>query len=275
MTKKITLFLSLFLLIHSQLFSQAAAPTPTPDPAKESEEDKKHNDSAGRLSKEKDGNVMFTADWRNAELKDFLKGMSAIVKKNILVDDSVKGRKITIISQKKVNVKDAYSFMKSVLESQGFGLVEENDIIKVVRTKDALAKSGIVRIGREPISEEELKSNKIITQVVPIYQANAGELEPLLKRVTSPDTDIIVYRLTNTLVLSGSSSDISKLLKLIERLDQRNDGPGAIASAGDIHIYTLEYNEAEKLAAVLTKLDNPVVEMKVVDPAKPATTYKG
>ena len=275
MTKKITLFLSLFLLIHSQLFSQAAAPTPTPDPAKESEEDKKHNDSAGRLSKEKDGNVMFTADWRNAELKDFLKGMSAIVKKNILVDDSVKGRKITIISQKKVNVKDAYSFMKSVLESQGFGLVEENDIIKVVRTKDALAKSGIVRIGREPISDEELKSNKIITQVVPIYQANAGELEPLLKRVTSPDTDIIVYRLTNTLVLSGSSSDISKLLKLIERLDQRNDGPGAIASAGDIHIYTLEYNEAEKLAAVLTKLDNPVVEMKVVDPAKPATTTKG
>jgi general secretion pathway protein D len=76
-------------------------------------------------------------------------------------------------------------------------------------------------------------------------------------------------------VLSGSSSDISKLLKLIERLDQRNDGPGAIASAGDIHIYTLEYNEAEKLAAVLTKLDNPVVEMKVVDPSKTCYYYKG
>ena len=46
--------------------------TPT-DTAKESDEDKKHNDNAGKLTKEKDGNVMFTADWRNAELKDFLK----------------------------------------------------------------------------------------------------------------------------------------------------------------------------------------------------------
>ena len=153
--KQITLFLSLFLFLsNSFLFSQA-----TEAPAKETDEDKKHNDNAGKVS-----NGKFTADWRNAELKDFLKGMSGIVKKNILVDDSVKGRKITIISQKKVEVKDAFSFMKSVLESQGFGLVEERDIIKVVRIKDALAKSSIVRIGRDPISEDELKSNKIITQ---------------------------------------------------------------------------------------------------------------
>ena len=143
--------------------------------------------------------------------------------------------------------------MKSVLESQGFGLVEENDIIKVVRTKDALAKSGIVRIGREPISEDELKSNKIITPSCSYLPGKCRWVGATLKRVTSPDTDIIVYRLTNTLVLSGSSSDISKLLKLIERLDQRNDGPGAVVS-GDIHIYTLEYNEAEKLAAVLTQI---------------------
>ncbi len=268
--------LILIFLIHQNLFGQAATPPPAPgEPAKETDQEKIQNENALKQYKEKDGRATFTADWRNAELKDFLKGMSAIVKKNILVDETIKGKKITILSQKRIDVKDAFPFMKSVLDSQGFGLVEENDIIKVVRSKDAMAKSNIVRIGREPLDEVEIKSNKIITQIIPIYQTSAAELEPLLKRVTSPETDVIVYRTTNTLVLSGSSADISKLLKMIEKLDQKVEGPGAIASAGDIHIYTLEYNEAEKLAGVLTKLDIPVVENKVIDPAKPQTTQKG
>lgn len=199
----------------------------------------------------------FTADWRDTELKDFLMGMSAIIKRNILIDDSVKGKKITIISQKRVKIEDAYGFMKSVLETQGFGLIEENDLIKVVKIKDALAKSPIVRIGKDPVSESDVALNKTITQIVPLEFSNAVELEPILKRVTSPDTDIIIPKNQNTLIFSGSTSDINKLLKLVDNLDVRADGPGSISSAGDIHIYTLEYNEAEKLAAILVKLDMP------------------
>ncbi|WP_423241739.1 type II secretion system secretin GspD [Leptospira kobayashii] len=201
--------------------------------------------------------VSFTADWRDTELKDFLMGMSAIIKRNILIDDSVKGKKVTIISQKRVKVDDAYGFMKSVLESQGFGLIEENDLIKVVKIKDALAKSQIVRIGKDPIPESEIGLNKTITQIVPLEFSNALELEPILKRVTSVDTDIIIPKNQNTLIFSGSTADINKLLKLVDNLDVRIEGPGAISSAGDIHIYTLEYNEAEKLAAILVKLDMP------------------
>lgn len=259
---KIFCFFLLVIFFQLSLFTQDAPP------AKE-DEDARHNKNAGKVTYYKGGKATFTADWRNAELKDFLKGMSAIVKKNILVDDSIKGRKITIISQKQVDVKDAYAFMKSILESQGFGIVEENDLIKVVKIKDALAKSPIIRVGRDYVTDDELKDNKTITQVIPLYHANANELEGLLKRMTSQDTDIIVYKNSNTILINGSASDINKLLKLIERLDVRTEGPGAVVSSGDIHIYTLEHNEAEKLANVLTRLDVPVVESRVQDPNKP------
>jgi len=269
--KIISFFITLSLFIGSSHLKTQDSDQQT----KETQEDEKNNKQAGKVNVGKDGKAYFTADWRNTGLKDFLKGMSAIVKKNILVDESIKGRKITIISQKKVEVKDAFSFLKSVLEAQGFGLVEENDLIKVVKLKDALAKTNIVRVGRDPIPEEDLKQNKTITQIVPIYQSSAQDLEPLLKRVTSQDTDIIVYRNSNTLVISGSSSDVNKLVKMIEKLDQKFEGPGAVSSAGDIHIYTLEHNEAEKLTAVLTKLDVPVVDSKIVDPNKPQQSQKG
>ncbi len=275
MKKTIRIFLVSSIFFGILIFDILSQNPPSPEDPNSIKEldDSKTNPNAGKLVKSKDGSMSFTADWRNTEIKDFLKGMSAIIKKNILVDDSIKGKKITIISQKKVNVKDAYSFMKSVLEVQGFALIEENDLIKVVKIKDALAKSPTVRVGREPIPSDESYSNKTITQIVPILNTNAAELEPLLKRVTSPDTDVIVYRTSNTVVLSGSSSDINKLLKLIVKIDQKTEGPGLSVTAGDIHIYTLEYNEAEKLSSVLVKLDNPIVETpQIIDPTKPPGT---
>ncbi|AXR61511.1 type II secretion system secretin GspD [Leptospira mayottensis] len=212
----------------------------------------------------------FYANWRDTELNDFLKGMSAILKKNILLDESLKGKKITIISQKEIPIKNAFIFMKSVLESLGFGVVEEPDLISIVKIKDALARSPVVRVGKELIPETEVGDYRTITQIIPIENTKPEELEPILKRLTSPNTDVIVYRNTNTIVLSGSAADINKLLVLINELDLKLEeaSPGAIASAGDVHIYTLEHSEAEKIAATLVKLDNPVVQSEELSPEK-------
>lgn len=228
---------------------------------KEKASSKTEEDShkGGKIVKTKRGRE-FTADWRNTELNDFLKGMSAIIKKNILIDESLKGQKITIISQQTVPVKEAYSFMRSILETKGFGVIEEGNLIKIVKLKDALAKSPIVRIGREPIPKEQINKSNVITQLVPIYKSDLNELDALLKKVTSADTNIMAYKNSNYLVLSGTAYDINKLLYMIEKLDKGVEGPGATVSAGDTHIYTLEYNEAEEMAKVLTKLEMPDVE---------------
>jgi len=224
------------------------------------EKDQKSTESKSEVQSKKSGKT-FTADWRDTEIKDFLMGMSAIIRRNILIDESLRGRKITIISQQRVPVEDAYEFMKSVLEAQGFGVIEENNIIKVVKIKDALAKAPIVRVGKELIPPTSDIDTKTITQIVPLEHVQGTELEPILKRVTSSDTDVIIARNSKTIILSGTVGDINKLLKLIDNLDQpqTTTEPGAVSSSGDIHIYTLEYNEAEKIASVLVKLDMPEI----------------
>ncbi|EJP04107.1 type II secretion system secretin GspD [Leptospira interrogans] len=223
---------------------------------------KKTSAKTKSVTQEEPSEKTFYANWRDTELNDFLKGMSAILKKNILLDESLKGKKITIISQKEIPIKNGFIFMKSVLESLGFGVVEEPDLISIVKIKDALARSPIVRVGKELIPEEEVGDYRTITQVIPIENVKPEELEPILKRLTSPNTDVIVYRNTNTIVLSGSAADINKLLVLVSEFDVKIEEatPGSISSAGDIHIYTLEYSEAEKIAATLVKLDNPVIQ---------------
>ena len=204
-------------------------------------------------------NRTFTANWRNAEIEDFLKGMSAIVNKNILLDDALKGRRITIISRKEIPVKNAYKFMRSVLETLGFGLVETKNLIKVVRLKDALIKAPIVRVGKELVSESALNKNQIITQILNIEHAKAQELEAILRRLTTPETDIIVYRNTNSILLSGTAENVNKLLRVVKQLDvpEEEQEEKKVISAGNVHIYTLEYSESDNMAKVLSQINVP------------------
>jgi general secretion pathway protein D len=282
MQKKLTRFynwkkiISIALLLFCyNLFSQEAEDSPPadskPEPTRTAPR-RNQRQAVPPVNQPKKAQT-FTADWRDTDIKDFLMGMSAIIKKNILIDESLKGKKITIISQQRIRVEDAYGFMKSVLEAQGFGVIEENDLIKVVKLKDALAKAPIVRVGKDLIPESDTFDAKIVTQIVPLDHIPGSDLEPILKRVTSQDTDVIITRNSNTLILSGSSADINKLLKLIDNLDSPipSTGPGAVSSSGDIHIYTLEYNEAEKLAAILVKLDMP----EVVEPTNEGSEKTG
>ncbi|MCB1157466.1 MAG: type II secretion system protein GspD, partial [Leptospiraceae bacterium] len=255
--RRIRLFL-FFLLIFVGVIGDIAS-EPKDDKKKVSERTQRRKASAGKVSR-RGGQSVFTADWRDTELKDFLKGMGAIVGKNILIDEAMKGKKITILSQEPIPVKDSFSFLKSVLETQGYGIIEEDNLIKVVKLKEALHRSSVVRFGRDLIPPSSAGRDLTVTQIIPIYDATATDLEPILKRVTSPDTDVIVYKDSNTIVLSGISGDINKLLQLINKLDRKTDGPGAVSSAGGVHIYTLEYNQADKLEKVLVKLDMPTIE---------------
>lgn len=47
----------------------------------------------------------FYANWRDTELNDFLKGMSAILKKNILLDESLKVKRLRSFLKKKSRLK--------------------------------------------------------------------------------------------------------------------------------------------------------------------------
>ena len=206
----------------------------------------------------------FIANWRNAEIDDFLKGMSAILNKNILLDDGLKGRRITIISRKEIPVKNAYKFMRSVLETLGFGLIETKNLIKIVRLKDALVKAPLVRVGNEEIPSSILNKNQVITQIVNLEHAKARELQSILKRLTTPETDIITYKNTNSILLSGTAENINKLILVIKQLDvpEKKKEEKKFISSGNVHIYTLAYTQADKMMKVLSQINVPSEEDK-------------
>jgi general secretion pathway protein D len=228
----------------------------TTEKAKKKETEKK------KEKKKKKYDPRIAIDFRDKPIGDFLKAMTRVLDRNILVDEAIKG-KITIISNRGVPKSKIFSFFKSVLESRGYAVIEEKQLIKIVPIKDAVAKGGKkVRVGRDFIPDEKISLDRIYTQVVPVYFAEAPQISTLLKSISTKTTSVLVYSATNTIVLTGSGPEINTLLKIVKELDKEvlcaEDDPECVEEAkGNVHIYRVLHHKAEKLASVLIKLENP------------------
>jgi len=228
-------------------------------PAKESKEKKK--------GKKKEDSGTFRPDFRDQEIQDILKIFSKIIGKNIIADEKVKG-KITVISPYKIPRSLAYPYLYSMLSIKGFGIVEENEnLIRVVAVKDALAGSHLIYIGRDEIKDNENKSDLPVTQIVPVYGSKPSRLSAILKRLTSANTDLIDYDDIGMLIISGSTYEVNRLIKVTNLIDFKpeagpcpKENPNCEVSTPDrnVHVYRLENMQAENVEATLKKIQLPI-----------------
>jgi len=218
--------------------------------------------------KEKDAPGTFQPDFRDQEIQDILKLFSKIIGKNIIADEKVKG-KITVISPYKIPKSLAYPYLYSMLAIKGFGIIEENEnLIRVVAMKDALAGSPLIFLGRDEIKEATLKSDLPVTQILPVFGGKPSRLSAILKRLTSANTDLIDFDDINMLIISGSQFEVNRLIRVANLVDLK---PAALETCDkektpncdeptirDVHVYRLENMLAENVEATLKKVQIPI-----------------
>ncbi len=214
----------------------------------------------------------FTLNFRDVEISEFLNVMGQLINKNIVVDEKVRG-KITISSAKKIPVDQAYDIMKSILEVKGFAVVETENLIKVLPIQQVIKKNvEIISDGEKAISPDE---DKTITYLLQIEFAEGNEIANVLRSLKSQFVDIVAYPPLNTLILSGTSSEISGLIKVARALDKKVEALAEeVAGRGNIHVIHLENSDAEQLAGVLARVpfsEQAKIETVPVTPQQPQT----
>jgi len=155
-----------------------------------------------------------TIDFDDVDIRVFIKFISELTGSNFVIDKRVKG-KVTIISPKKISVKEAYKVFESVLEVHGFSVVPTGDIIKIVPSKDARTKNIETRLKMEAIDPED----KVVTQIISLNYANPNELKKVLAPLISKSSVILSYPPTGTLIVTDLLSNIKRLLRIIGALD--------------------------------------------------------
>ncbi len=155
-----------------------------------------------------------TIDFNDVDIRVFIKFISELTGRNFVIDKGVKG-KVTIISPKKISIREAYKVFESVMEVHGYSTVPSGDITKILPSRDARTRNIETRLKREAIISED----KIITQIISLNYAGPDKLKKVLAPLISKSSVILSYPPTGMLIVTDLLSNIKRLLKIVSALD--------------------------------------------------------
>lgn len=165
-----------------------------------------------------------TLNFVNADIEGVVKAVGEITGKNFLLDPRVKGT-VNIISAKPIARSMVYDVFLSALRLQGFTVIESRGISKIVPESEAKLNSSPT-IG--PDDKARPAGDQIRTQVFTLKYESAVQMVPILRPLISPNNTITAYPNNNTLVVTDYASNLQRIDKIIESIDQPSGNDGIV-----------------------------------------------
>jgi len=187
------------------------------------------------------------------ELELFINYVAKKLNKRILYDNSVKGRKIFLVSPSAVSDDDLYKIFLSIIEYNGYILettgTNGSEVIKIKRSTQ-----GPWTQTRTIYTEEELESIKgqdhFISMVMKLTYISAREVQTILRalRIVNPQGgNLAGIEGSNTILITDFAPNVKRIYDVIKLMDQQ--GPES-----DFKIIRLKNAIAEEVVEKLTEL---------------------
>ena len=148
-------------------------------------------------------------NFKDLEIKDFIKVTSKIINKNILMTTKIKG-KIDFISNKPVYKEDLLNLLIYVLESKGYTIVDNNGILRVIRLTDVSKYNAPVYNNKKDIKEYQM-----VTEVFNIEHTNVDYVSSKIRHLISKSAKLVTDKESNAIVLTDFVSNINTVKKVI------------------------------------------------------------
>lgn len=199
-------------------------------------------DGAG-LAEAEEELVSFNFD--NADIRLIIQLVGELTQTNFVYDEAQVSGSVTVSCPKKIAVGDTYRALESILEVKGLAMVASGELVKIVTRADAKLKSVDIRVGKG--LEGVTRDDRIFTQVVRLEHADVQEVWKIIGPLVPKEGSVVISSQTNTIVITDTSSNIYRLLKIIQEMDKE-----APASQKRIYVYSLQNADPEELAKVLS-----------------------
>ncbi len=181
-----------------------------------------------------------TLNFVNADIEGVARAMSAILKRQFLVDPRVRGS-ITLYSEEPLSPGEAYLNFLAALRGLGFTVVEVGGLLKIVPEADAKLQAGTVQIGNA-----QRRGDQVLTQIFRLNHENANNLVPVLRPLISPNNTINANPGNNTLVITDYADNLQRIGQIIAAMD--------VPASGDVEVIQLRYAVAADIAPLIQRL---------------------
>jgi len=177
-----------------------------------------------------------TLNLKNAELLTFIETVSQATGKNFIIDPQVQG-KVNVISSTEIDNEELYHLFLSVLRVHGYIAVEGDDFTKILPQSNLKENSSFI---------SSTSNDIIVTTTIAIANVPANQLVPVLRPIISQYGLLAAYTPSNSIVVTDTQANISRLNKVITELDKEIDD--------DYEVIALKNSSAEEIAQVIKSL---------------------
>lgn len=192
-------------------------------------------------------------NFKDLEINEFVKMVSKISDKNILLSSIIPG-KVNFISVQPIDKKQVYDLLISVLKNKGYTLIDsKSGYLEIVRSSDAMKES--------PPFKGESELNQIQTDIIGIHNLSATEMLAQVNFLLGKYGKIAVSNEANSLVITDYPQNLASIRGLIKRLDSQKKM--------DIEFFTLQYSKVisilPKIISITESLYNQKISSQKVD----------
>ncbi|MGO9945643.1 MAG: type II secretion system secretin GspD [Steroidobacteraceae bacterium] len=160
-----------------------------------------------------------TPNYKDADLSQIIQAVSEVTGKNFIIDPRVNA-KVTMLSATPMSPAAFYEAFLAVLQVYGYVAVPAGKVIKIVPNTDARQLPSI-----DLPNDVSSTSDEIVTQIITLKNINAGALVPILRPLVPPYGHLAAYPAGNILIISDRASNVSRLVRIIQRMDDSGDEP--------------------------------------------------
>lgn len=188
-------------------------------------------------------NKIQNLDFQDAEIGDVVRTISQLTGKNFILDPAVKGR-ISIIAPSSVSVDEAYKAFLSALAINGFTVVPSGKFLKITPARNAQRDNIDTYTARNVPA-----SDQMVTRIIKLKHISSQEVQRSIRSLVSRDGDMLVYEPTNSLIISDFGSNLRRITKIINELDQAG-------FEERMAVIPVRYAKAKELATLIEKVIN-------------------
>jgi len=186
-------------------------------------------------------------NFKDLEINSFVKMVSKISDKNILLNYNIPG-KVNFISVKPVKKSQVYDLLISVLKNKGYTLIDSHSgYFQVVRSSDAARES-------PPLSSKNLL-NQVQTDIIGVRNLTANLMLTKVRFLLSRYGKIAASKEANSLIITDYPKNLKSIRSLVYRLDSRKKK--------DIKFYTLLNSKVSTVFPKIKSIANSIYNQKM------------
>jgi general secretion pathway protein D len=160
-----------------------------------------------------------TPNYKDADLSQIIQAVSEVTGKNFIIDPRVNA-KVTMLSATPMSPGAFYEAFLSVLQVYGYVAVPAGKVIKIIPNTDVRQSPSI-----DLPNSVSSTSDEIVTQIITMKNVSAAQLVPLLRPLIPQQGHLAAYAPGNMLIISDRASNVSRIMRIIERMDESGDEP--------------------------------------------------